>query len=365
MVRPKPFLFEFSFDDGADEARQADEEARIRAAEEEEANRPPTFTLEEFEAAKAQAHAQGRQEGMDDAIAGIEQQIARTLDTVFARLPKVFEQHENWVREMEADAVRLATTVMRKLAPEITRELELPEVEHVIREAFGFLTEQPKVMIRVAQELDDPLKDKVNLMASRVGYEGQVVLVGDPELPLDDCRISWQAGAVERSLDDVWSQIDEIVNRGLAGQPTRTRAEPATEPDQETLEDQAQGPDAEPVEEPPTEETLVDPAPELASEDAAEDTAEHAVEEAAEDAAGSASLDALEDTADDLTEDTVEDVAAQAVPEPEADREPQTMNAADEPDTEATPDPGAETELDPASPDGAADDPADPQQTPV
>ena len=223
MASPKPFLFDYSFDDGADEARQAEVDERLRAEQEAEANRPPTFTLEEFEAAKAEAHARGRQEGMDDAMAGIEQQVARTLDTVFAQLPKVFQQHDAWVREMEADSVRLANTVMRKLAPEITRARELPEVENVIREAFGFLTEQPKVMIRVAQELDAPLSDKVDLMASRVGYEGQVVLVGDPELPIDDCRISWQAGAVERSLDDVWSQIDDIVSRGLSGQPERQR----------------------------------------------------------------------------------------------------------------------------------------------
>ena len=48
-------------------------------------------------------------------------------------------------------------------------------------------------------------------------------LVGDPELPDEDCRISWQAGAVERSLDDTWEQIDQIVARVLAGQPERPR----------------------------------------------------------------------------------------------------------------------------------------------
>ena len=51
-------------------------------------------------------------------------------------------------------------------------------------------------MIRVASQLEDALADKVNLMASRIGYEGQVVMVGDPELQEDDCRVSWQAGAV-------------------------------------------------------------------------------------------------------------------------------------------------------------------------
>lgn len=221
MARGKPFTFDYSFDDGADDRRKAAQLAARRAAAEAEANRPPTFSLEELEQARAEGHALGRQEGMADAMAGIEQQVARTLDAMFSRLPKVFQEHAAWAKVIEADALRLAVALVRKLAPQLSRDRELPEVERVIREAFGFLTEQPKVMIRVAPALEEALRDKVVLMASRVGYEGQVVLVGDPELPTDDCRVSWQAGAVERSLDDTWSQIDQIVARVLAGQPER------------------------------------------------------------------------------------------------------------------------------------------------
>lgn len=228
-TKPKPFMFDYSFDDGADEARLAAEQADRHAAEQAEANRPPTFTVEELEAAKTEAYAQGRQDGMDDAMAGIEQQVARTLDAVFSRISKVFEQHTDWTKQMESDAARLGVAVIGRLAPELARERELPEVEAVIREAFGFLTEQPKVMIRVAKELEEPLSGKVELMASRVGYEGQVVLVGDPELAIDDCRVSWQAGAVERSLDNVWDQIEQITERVLAGAPTRSKTETPTE----------------------------------------------------------------------------------------------------------------------------------------
>lgn len=224
MARTRPFTFDYSFDVGADDRRKAAELAKRQAAAEAEANRPPTFTVAELEQARTEAHALGRQEGMADAMAGIEQQISRTLDVLFSRVAKVFEQHAAWTRTMEADAARLSMALMRKLAPQLSKDRELPEVERVVREAFGFLTEQPKVMVRVAPALEEALRDKVTLMASRVGYEGQVVLVGDPELPADDCRISWQAGAVERSLDQTWEQIDQIVERGLAGQPKRERA---------------------------------------------------------------------------------------------------------------------------------------------
>jgi flagellar assembly protein FliH len=235
-------MFDYSFDDGADEARQAKQEAELRAAQQAEENAPPTFSEDEMDAARKESHALGRQEGMSDAMASIEQQMSRTLDVVLTRIPTVFEQHQSWVREMEADSLRLAATIMRKLAPELTRDAVLPEVEHVIHEAFQFLTEQPKVMIRVADTLEAPLADKVNLMASRVGYEGQVVLVGDPELAEDDCRISWQAGAVERSLGETWKQIDEIIHRAVGDDPNPDKA---ADEDAVTEQDAAAEPDSE------------------------------------------------------------------------------------------------------------------------
>jgi flagellar assembly protein FliH len=105
---------------------------------------------------------------------------------------------------------------MHKLAPALIQSREAVEVEYVVREAFGFLTNQPKVIIRVPEAVEPHLRDKTDLMASRVGYEGEVVLVGDPELDTTDCRISWFAGAVESSRADTWADIDAIVNRALS-----------------------------------------------------------------------------------------------------------------------------------------------------
>ena len=221
--KAKPFGFDTFFDEEIIKRLREEEEARRLEEEEAAANRPPTFTEEEIETARRESHDQGRQEGMADAMASIEQQVALTLDAIFNRVGGLLEDQKQWAKETQHDVLLLAATIMRKIAPELTRGTELPQIEHVINQAFGFLTEQPKVMIRVSAEFEEPLKDKVHLMASRVGYEGQVVLVGDPELAATDCRISWAAGAVERSLDEVWHQIDEVVERSLKSLPPRSR----------------------------------------------------------------------------------------------------------------------------------------------
>ncbi|MBO6560005.1 MAG: hypothetical protein JJ959_05685 [Nisaea sp.] len=216
------FLFDDIFDEEYQQKlRRAAEAARL-AEEEAAANAPPTYTQEEVDDAKEASYQLGRQEGMSAAMSGIEQQVAVALEGVLAQVGKLKDAHRKWTNEMQRDAVRLSATIMRKLAPELTRGTELPQIEHVINQAFQFLTEQPKVMIRVATEIEEPLRDKVHLMASRVGYEGEVVLVGDPELVATDCRVSWAAGAVERSLDETWHEIDEMVERTISALPARS-----------------------------------------------------------------------------------------------------------------------------------------------
>lgn len=241
------FLFDNIFDEEYQQKmRRAAEAARMAELEAEE-HAPPTYSQEEVDEAKEASYQLGRQEGMSSAMAGIEQQVSVSLEGVLSKIDELNQTHRKWTSEIQRDAVRLSATIMRKLAPELIRGTELPQIEHVINQAFQFLTEQPKVMIRVAAELEAPLRDKVQLMASRVGYEGEVVLVGDPELVATDCRVSWAAGAVERALDETWSEIDEMIERTLSALPVRSNIgsdiPPATEADDQATPEKLSEPE--------------------------------------------------------------------------------------------------------------------------
>ena len=238
------FMFNQMFDEEIIERQRQEEAERLEAERIAEENAPPTFTVEEMEAAKLVAHQQGMQEGKVEAMASIEQQANLTLDLVLRQIGDLLTQYKNWTQEVHHVSISMAVAIMRKLAPELLRGSELPQVEHIVNEAFQFLTDQPKVMIRVASDLEAPLSEKVHLMASRVGYEGQVVLTGDPELELTDCRISWHAGAVERSLDETWMLIDEMFDRVLRGLPARDHPEPIpVEDETETGDEETEGED--------------------------------------------------------------------------------------------------------------------------
>ena len=232
----KKYLFTQMFDEDVIEQRRVEAMARLEEERSSAENAPPTYTVEELETAKEIALQQGIANGRAEAMTSIQQHASITLDSIERHIGGLLDDHKTWTAAVHHDSISLSLAIMRKLAPELLRGSELPQVEHIIHEAFEFLTDQPKVMIRVAAELEEHLQGKVELMASRVGYEGQVVLTGDPELELTDCRISWYAGAVERALDETWGQIDEMVDRVLRGLPARERPEPVTEKDTDTEE---------------------------------------------------------------------------------------------------------------------------------
>ena len=109
--------------------------------------------------------------------------------------------------------MKLAHAIMKKLAPQLTRNGEMNEVERTIATAFEFINNQPKVLIQISKHLKNPLQEKVELITSRANFDGQVILVVDNELVGDDCRIRWDSGEMERSMSTTWGQIDKIVDR--------------------------------------------------------------------------------------------------------------------------------------------------------
>jgi flagellar assembly protein FliH len=73
--------------------------------------------------------------------------------------------------------------------------------------------------------------------AYAAGFDGKLVLLGDDEMALTDCRVDWPDGGTERNLDRLWRDIDDAIARTLA------RGTPVTDGD-EGAPDAATPPDA-------------------------------------------------------------------------------------------------------------------------
>lgn len=207
------YLFNTMFDEDETKNTKDNKKDLLKQEEKLSVEDAPTFSEEDLNVAKQIALKQGIQEGKAEVMSGIEREITSSLDTISLKLESLMQVHKKWTEAMNKDTLRLAHAIMKKLAPQLTRNGELNEVERTIAHAFEFINDQPKVLIQISQHLIKPIQEKIDLITSRAHFDGQVILIVNNELVGDDCRIKWDSGEMERSMSTTWDQIDKIVDR--------------------------------------------------------------------------------------------------------------------------------------------------------
>lgn len=207
------YLFNTMFDEDETKNTKDNKKDLLKQEEKLSVEDAPTFSEEDLNVAKQIALKQGIQEGKAEVMSGIEREITSSLDTISLKLESLMQVHKKWTEAMNKDTLRLAHAIMKKLAPQLTRNGELNEVERTIAHAFEFINDQPKVLIQISQHLKNPIQEKIDLITSRAHFDGQVILIVNNELVGDDCRIKWDSGEMERSMSTTWDQIDKIVDR--------------------------------------------------------------------------------------------------------------------------------------------------------
>ena len=207
------FMFNTHFDDEIEDKLKKE---MPRNEQEIEKEIEPTFSRQELEDQKAIEYKRGLQEGKAQMLMGIEKETANILDMISSKVITLNEKHKEWTETINKDAVKLTQVIMQKLAPRIMKEWEFHEIRDTIEEAFKFLSNEPRVLIRVSERAYAPIETEITRIASKAGFQGDVQVICDHSINNGDCSISWDAGSLEKSLEETWSTIDEIIDNVIA-----------------------------------------------------------------------------------------------------------------------------------------------------
>ena len=60
------------------------------------------------------------------------------------------------------------------------------------------------------------LRMEAGALPSNSGFQGDIQVIGDQLINNGDCAISWDAGSLEKSLEETWSTIDKIIDNVIA-----------------------------------------------------------------------------------------------------------------------------------------------------
>tara|TARA_B100001287_G_scaffold111232_1_gene93788 strand:+ start:2336 stop:3031 length:696 start_codon:yes stop_codon:yes gene_type:complete len=212
LYMPK-FMFNTHFDD---EIEDNSRKEALQNEQETEKEIEPTFSLQELQDQKAIEYKRGLQEGQAQMLTGIEKETANILDMISSKVMTLSERHKEWAETINKDAIKLTRVIMQKLAPRMMKEWELHEIEDTIKEAFKFLSNEPRVLIRVSERAHEQIETEIARITSKAGFQGDVQVLGDQLIKNSDCSISWDAGSLEKSLEETWSNIDKIIDNVLA-----------------------------------------------------------------------------------------------------------------------------------------------------
>lgn len=181
------------------------------------------FTAAELEAEKGKAFAAGHAAGVAEATTELASRNAAGSEAIARRFAETFARLEQHRGESVQTAVAAAAAMMRKLLPALGRSEAAGEIEALVRDCLGRLHDEPKIVIRLHQNLVDTFRSRLEEMADQAGFSGRVVVVADPRVGDGDAKVEWADGGVERNTQLVWQEIGDIIERFVAAGPAGPR----------------------------------------------------------------------------------------------------------------------------------------------
>ena len=159
-------------------------------------------------------------EAAEQARKGEESQAARaTVDALKQVTAKLQALHARLDQESDAlreDAARLALVAARAIAGAALEQYGEETIKACVVEALADLRAEPRIAVRVAPHLADPIAERLYAFAQNEGMDGAVVVRADEEIAMGDCVVEWRAGAIERTASEIEARIEDTVRKWLA-----------------------------------------------------------------------------------------------------------------------------------------------------
>ena len=186
---------------------------------EEEEPPPPTFSEDELALAQKKSFEQGKREGLAEAQASREKQVANLIATITTNFQTLFDAENERAAKYETEALVLSKAIFTKLFPHLNESKGLDEVFAVINSVLETQKEQSEIIIETNPEFVDSIENR--LKESLPSIAGQVIIqvIGAGDLGAGDCRMSWKDGGAARNADFLAGEIHRQLEHMLADQP--------------------------------------------------------------------------------------------------------------------------------------------------
>ncbi|WP_150494598.1 FliH/SctL family protein [Roseibium aquae] len=230
MVSPSKFLFDVDFAAPPEPEELPSAEPEIPMIPVNEHNR----LLQE---AKAQAFEQGRMQALQEHQSHQDRLLTEEVGHLVGAVGRVLGELEEDQAALEKDAASLAFLVARRLCAHLIARQPLAEIVALVSGALGPLRRAPHLVIRIHERDVEALKKRLDPIVMEKGYDGRLVILGEPDIARGDCRIEWADGGIIRDRKALEREIDARIKAYLQAranerQAGKVAADPNTQRDE-------------------------------------------------------------------------------------------------------------------------------------
>lgn len=195
MAQPAKFTFDLDLGHNAEHGRIVTDSAMASLLSE----------------ARSAGHAEGFIAGQQGVEAESARQLAAAATSLGDRVAALMASLDDHRRLTTGEAVALAAAIARKLASSLVAAQPLAEITALIEECLASLDGVPHLVIRCHPDLADAVREIATARIHTSGFAGRLVVMGEPEIALGDCRLEWVDGGLVRDEAALDAQIDSRI----------------------------------------------------------------------------------------------------------------------------------------------------------
>jgi len=190
MATLKTFTFDFDFDDDQLMKQMVNEEINEKINEVDTAPLPepeiipPTFNESELNAARQEGFDAGKENGITETMAELENSVAQTLSTIVSEIMELSNRQTEFNQQIKIETITLLNKLISKLFPLMNEQLDIDETIQFSRSILPELLTEPIITFRVPEGLDQKIKSRIEPILKENGFGGELIVIGEAEIPL-------------------------------------------------------------------------------------------------------------------------------------------------------------------------------------
>lgn len=170
-----------------------------------------TFSKDELEEVKRTAYIEGIAAGKKEASSEEDARLETLLKNIDCQVSQTTHESTAFWGHQLGQMQKIALMIAKKVMPAYTQKYGLSEIETVVTKVMTEMGQEPRLVFRVPESQFDEAKKRIDATAAQAAYAGKLVILGDPELEISECRVEWADGGIERDLKKLWEDIDKVM----------------------------------------------------------------------------------------------------------------------------------------------------------